>query len=713
MSLLRWLFLSALALASTCLAMPAQANERLALDDLFQAPALDNRPPRKIQFVPQAEQVSYLRGSADKPDFYSLWVYDIPTASHQLLVSAEQRQQAVSAYRWSADGRRVVVPFAGQLYLLDTQAEHRELQQLTGPEYHASEARFSPNGDIVSFVHKHNFYTVQVASGTVTQHTFSNGKHRYGVADLVATTELSRERGYWWSPDQSFVALTKVTNDPTKVELGVLELASNTIQWLPLADSKPGYLISVDWLPDSQRLSYQWQARNQQQLALWLAPVTSAFSNLNETAAVFAPQSVLVQETSPSWINLHQDLYFLNDNKHFIWSSERSGFKHIYLYRLDGKLIRQLTSGDWSVDKVSGVDEATGVVYFTANEKSPLERHLYRANLNNSNTSQPTRLTAPDGYHRVHFDEQMRSFIDYFSSPTQPPQVSIHGPTGQRIAWLHQNKIEHGHPLARFADIWQTPEFGTLEASDGSSLFYQLIKPPAFNPRQQYPVIMHITGRPGKQDVMKKWDDHFPQYLAQQGYLVFALDSRSSGSQGNEVESPLYNNLAQIEAADQLAAIRFLQQQDYVDSTRIGVMGANYSGFVSLQLWLQPDSPVAAVAAGNPITDWHLHNPHLAERYLGDPVDNALIYAQNSVLAGFERLSAEQTRARPPLLLHYQLDNPAFSSQHSTALLQRLQHHGVSFTMMAYPQLTSDAELHQLRLLERFFAEHLQPANSR
>ncbi|MEX1221860.1 MAG: DPP IV N-terminal domain-containing protein [Idiomarina sp.] len=712
MSLLRWLLLFVLVSTSISFTSPAQASEQLVLEDLFEAPALDNRPPRKIQFVPKAEQVSYLRGSAEQPEFHSLWVYDIPTATHQLLVSADTNAEAVAAYRWSDDGRRVLVLFNGQLHLLDTQSEKSELRQLTGSDYQVSEARFSPRGDMISFVHKYNFYTVNIASGDVTQHTFSEtSEQRYASADAIATTELGRARGYWWSPDQSFVALTKASSSGTQVELGILELVSNTLRGLPLADGNAGYLISLDWLPDSQRLSYQWQARNQQQLDLWLAPVAAAFGDSGQGG--FEPQSLLVKETSPTWINLHQDLYFLNDNKHFVWSSERSGFKHIYLYRLDGKLIRQLTSGDWSIDRVSGVDEATGVVYFTANEKSTLERHLYRANLNTSNTSQPTRLTAPDGYHRVHFDEQMRSFIDYFSSPTQPPQVSIHGPTGQRIAWLHENKVASGHPLARFANSWQTPEFGSLEAADGRSLFYQLLKPPAFNPKQQYPVIMQVAGKPGKQQVLKQWGDHFPQYLAQQGYLVFTLDSRSSGSQGNELESGLYKNLAAQETSDQRAAVRFLQQQPYVDSARIGLMGTNYSGFVSLQLWLQQDSPFAAVAAGNPITDWRRHNQHLAERYLGDPINNSQVYAQNSVLQGFAALTDQQTAVLPPLLLHYRLDDHAISSDHSTELLQLLQQRGMMFEMMAYPQFNSAAKLHQLRLLEQFFAGHLKPTRNR
>lgn len=711
MSLLRWPLLFILACASLSITLPAEASEQLMLEDLFQAPALDNRPPRKIQFVPKAEQVSYLRGSAEQPDFHSLWVYDIPTATHKLLVSADTNQKVVAAYRWSDDGRRVLVLFDGKLHLLDTKSETAELRQLTNADYQVREARFSPRGDMISFVHKHNFYTVKVASGKVTQHTFSNtSEQRYASADMIASTELGRDRGYWWSPDQKFVALTKTNSSGTEVELGILEVASNTLRGLPLAGGSSGYLISVDWLPDSQRLSYQWQARNQQQLDLWLAPVASAFAESNEDG--FERQRLLVKETSPTWINLHQDLYFLNDNKHFIWSSERSGFKHIYLYRLDGKLIRQLTSGDWSVDKVSGVDEATGVVYFTANEKSILERHLYRSNLNNSNTSQPTRLTAPDGYHRVHFDEQMHSFIDYFSSPTQPPQVSIHGPTGQRIAWLHENKVTTGHPLARFADSWQPPEFGTLEAADGSLLFYQLVKPPAFNPQRQYPVIMQIAGKPGKQQVLKQWGDHFPQYLAQQGYLVFTLDSRSSGSQGNELESGLYKNLASQETSDHSAGVRFLQQQDYVDSSRIGLMSTNYGGFVGLQLWLQNDSPFAAVAAGNPITDWRQHNQHLAERYLGHPMNNSQVYANNSVLDGFSALTAEQTAERPSLLLHYRLDERTIASKQSTDLLKLLQQRGVMFEMMAYPEFDSAAELHQLRLLEQFFADHLHPTRN-
>lgn len=728
------------------LLMVNTAQAELTIERIFSAPNLTTDAPQQLRFSPNGSVVSYLAGSAEQPAIFDLWLYDVRANQHRKLVSAEQlvrgpsrlsteeqarrerlriRASGIVDYSWSPNGDAILFPLNGQLFLY--QLSDNSVKQLTVATMSATDARFSPQGSYISFVHDHNLWMIELASGSVRALTRDGtATVNYATAEFIAQEEMQRMTGYWWSPNEQHIALTKVDLNPVAVmsrtdvhgdrtelvqqrypaagaanavvDLGVLTLNSessqSSIRWLQLPTQHGnGYLARVNWIPDGSRLSYQWQNRSQSELTLYLHALTDKRSQ------------VLLRETSDNWINLHDDLTFLADARHFIWASERSGFKHLYLYRLDGSLIRQLTSGDWQVDRLARMDETAGYVYFTGRYRSPLERHLYRTSLTTSNPSQPTQLSNQAGMHEVVFDQTARSYISYFSSPEQPPQVSLHGPSGERIAWLHENKLDSSHPLASYLSNWRYPEFGTLTAADGQTLYYQLTKPIHFADNRRYPAIVLVYGGPRAQRVTRSWGNYFAQYLAQQGFVVFQLDNRGSGNRGKQFERPIYRQLGQIEVADQQLGLQFLQKLPYVNAERIGVFGHSYGGYMALHMVLRLPE-VASAVAGAPVTDWALYDTHYTERYLGTPQDNVDGYRRASVLTYAKQLSK-------PLLIYHGMADDNVLFDHSAKLTFALQDAMLPFQMMAYPGKAHglygrSTSIHRYQMIADFFVRTLK-----
>src|SRR5690606_35754555 len=226
-------------------------------------------------------------------------------------------------------------------------------------------------------------------------------------------------------------------------------------------------------------------------------------------------QTPLLQETSKTWTNLHSDLRFLADGQAFIWASERDGYKHLYLHGIDGTLRHRLTRGDWDVDKLLALDEANGRVFFAANLTDPLQQQVHATSLDGSDAARPPRISNGDGWHEAGFGESASAYVDTWSEPSTPPQVSLRKADGSLIAWIERNALEPGHPYWNYKDAFIEPAFGSLEGEDGQALHYRLYKPAGFDPARRYPVFMTYYGGPGKQYVTRAWGAHFEQYMAQ------------------------------------------------------------------------------------------------------------------------------------------------------------------------------------------------------
>lgn len=570
------LIASQLAMVSSAIFTPAYALEGgttpLTIERMNASPALAGTSPRGLKLSPDGQRVTYLAGRKDNQNFYDLWQMDVKTGESSLLLNADklasnelsdeekarrERQriygEGIMEYFWADDSKALLIPASGNLYYFSL--ADNSVSQLPIGEGFATDARLSPKGNFVSFVRDQNLYVLNLATKKLeAMTTDGGGAIKNAMAEFVAQEEMDRMTGYWWAPDESAIAFTRIDEsgvelatrneiyadgiklteqrypaagkNNVEIQLGVVTLKNKAINWVTLSDDKNKdiYLPRVDWLPDSKHLSFQWQSRDQQKLDLQLVALD----------ALTKPKT-LVKERSDAWVNLNNDLHFLKQQSAFIWASERDGFNHLYLFDLKGKLKTQLTKGNWAVDELEYIDETAGWVYFTGRKDTPIEKHLYRVPLAGGKVE---RVSSEAGMHNPVFADNQSVYLDYFNSLSQPPQISLHGDKGQHLAWVEQNQVKAGHPLYDYAGLWQLPEFKELKAEDGQVLQTRLFKPMPFDASKKYPVVVRVYGGPHAQLVTNSWSeqDYFTQYLVQQGYVVFQLDNRGSAHRGTQFE---------------------------------------------------------------------------------------------------------------------------------------------------------------------------------
>ncbi len=331
-------------------------------------------------------------------------------------------------------------------------------------------------------------------------------------------------------------------------------------------------------------------------------------------------------EKDPYWVNVSDDLYFFKNSSRFLWSSERTGYRHLYLYDLGGKQLTQLTRGDWEVTGLESVDEAKGTVYFTATEKSPLERQLYRTTLDGSGFA---RITKQDGTHAVRFSSNSTFFADYFSDFMTPPRQDVYRADGAKLATVNEN-----NQSATLEPYHLSPvEFFTVRSHDGVLLNCSMIKPPNFDPTRRYPVLVYTYGGPHAQVVVNDWEGStflWHQLMAQKGYIIFSLDNRGSTGRGHGFETPIHFHLGSVELSDQRDGVTWLHQQSFVDPNRIGIWGWSYGGHMTVHAMFEAGDLFKAGFAGGPVTDWHFYDTIYTERYMGLLPKNEKEYADSS-----------------------------------------------------------------------------------
>jgi dipeptidyl-peptidase-4 len=701
----------------------ARAAE-LTIDRLFDAPALAGPTIVGVSISPDGSSVTYLQGKAEDKDRLDLWAYDLNTRHARLLVDSrvlapvdaplsdeeigrrERRRTAalsgILEYSFAPSGRALLFPLDGKLYYYDlSKTPQKAVLALTPPGAFATDASISPRGGYVAYVRDQNLHVYDLAAHTdrpLTQD--GGGTIKNGLAEFVAQEEMGRSSGYWWAPDDRHVAFVRVDESPVKptqrfeiaadnvaafaqrypttggpnvsVRLGVSDVRTGAVTWIDLGSDPDIYLARVDWLPDGRTLAIQRESRDQRRLDLLFADIGSGAGRL------------VLSETSASWIELNNEISFLKKTPEFVWASERDGFTHLYLYGYDGKLRRPLTAGKWCVDDfraraIKGIDEQKRMIYFSATEKSPVERQLYRASLDGGDPARPVRVSAEDGVHTVVMSRRAHFYVDTYTSRSQPPQVSLRSSDGSLITYLVENRLDEHHPDAPYAADNAVPEFGTIAAADGQALYYRVFKPAHFDPAKRYPAIVDVYGGPGVQRVLDSWTGaSFTQILTRAGYVVFQLDNRGSAARGTAFQAPIQGHLGEVEVADQVQGARWLSAQGYVDPARIGVWGWSYGGYMTLMLMFKEPELFKVGISGAPVTDWSLYDTHYTERYLGKPQDNAAGYETSAVFRYAKDL-------RGKLLVMHGMSDDNVLFLNSTKLFRRLQDLGKPFDIMVYP----------------------------
>ena len=418
--------------AAMAISVPVMAA-KLTIERIYDDPDINGPSPRALKIAPDGSRVGFLRGRDDDQNQLDLWVFEVASGATRRLVDsaalgtgaelsdaekARRERERIAAlhgivsYRWSPDSRKLLFGVGERLWLYDLDAKPgAELRALTPAGLDVIDAQVSPHGRYVSFVSKQNLYTVDLHTGLNYQLTRDGkGPVHNAEAEFVAQEEMDRATGYWWAPDDSAIAFehydeshvdevkrSELYADHTDtvtqrypaagrpnvvVKLGLVRPRESRVRWVDLGTDADIYLARVDWLPDASALAFQRETRDQKHLDLVRVDVDSLRHH------------TLLTETSATWINLNNDLRFLKNEDAFVWASEQSGHKHLYVIGLDGARRRALTSGDWDIDDVLAVDEKSGAVYFSAGREDPLQQQVYVVKLDGSDAASPRRVSA-------------------------------------------------------------------------------------------------------------------------------------------------------------------------------------------------------------------------------------------------------------------------------------------------------------------------------
>lgn len=696
-------------------AMPAEAQQvppRLTLERVFASPDLAGTTPRALKLSPDGKYVTLLRNRADDRDRYDLWAMDTATGQWRMLVDSKkigtgaelseaekmQRERAriggtrgIVAYDWAPDGKSILVPLDGDLYLATLAGEVRRLTQSEAGELNPE---ISPGGRFASFVRDQNLVVLDLATGKeVKATTEGKGSVYFGEAEFVAQEEMGRRAGYWWSPDDKRIAVQRFDEAPvgivsraaigaegTKVydqrypkagtanvlvDLYVMNPDGSGRVKVDLGAEIDIYLARVDWTPDGKTLLVQRQNRAQTLLDMLAVDPATGKSRI-----LFSEKS-----GERSWVNLSDAYRPLKDGS-LIWWSERDGHGHLYRFK-DGSWT-QLTKGDWEVFDLVGVDEAKGRVTFLGNKDGVLERHLYTVDLGKPGAV--TRISEPGYWHAANANSAASRIIVTRSNGDQPSQVMLTDAAGKRLAWVNENKVAGDHPYAPYLAAHRAKQFGTINAADGTVLHWEMITP-KLEPGRKYPVFFQHYGGPHSQQVSKAWGGALQQYIVDCGYIWFVLDNRGAANRGKAFEDHLFQAMGGVEVQDQLAGAAHLKTLDFVDPAKITTYGWSYGGYMTLKMLQAAPGTFAAGVSGAPVSKWELYDTHYTERYMGDP---------RKVQAAYDKANtvADATRIADPLLLIHGMADDNVVLEHSTVMMAKLQGAAVPFDVMLYPGQT-------------------------
>jgi dipeptidyl-peptidase-4 len=697
--------LRAAVLFLACASLALAQKKPITLETMEDAARLAPQGPgNPVAWSPDGKQFLYRQGRR-------LVIYDPAAGSSKDLVdtaamdAAAVRPVVVESQPFDWENRRVretpVQWVAGQLLysgggdVFVIQIDTGKWTQLTKTPVAERDPKLSPDGKTVAFRRDWDLYTLDVASKRETRLTNDGsdtlrGTLRNGGLDWVYPEELDLGTAYWWSPDSKSIAYMQfdISREPLyphedlrgprpiyepqrypqagdnnpDVRVGVVGAHGGNTRWIDAGSTRDALIARVGWTPDSTNVYIVRTNRVQNKLELLLA------------AAGSGKASRILEETDKYWVNIQEDPVFVNGGQQFLWLSERDGFRHIYLYSVDGKLTRQLTKGSWEVTGITGVDESAGRVYYSASETSPLERQFYSVGLTGEGKRQ---LSAGAGTHTIAMGPGGHFYLDTFSNVSSPPGATVHAGDGHELGvYREQNKR-----LTEDYEILPT-ELVSFRTSDGTLLYARLIRPAGFEAGRKYPAVVLVYGGPDSQGVRNAWmGADLDQVLANKGFVVWQVDNRGSSGRGHAFETPVFRKLGVQELADQVAGVEYLASLGFVDRARIGIRGWSYGGFMTLNAMLNAPGVFRAGIAGAPVTDWHSYDTIYTERYMGLPQDNPDGYKNTA-------LPAQAKNLKGKLMIAHNVEDDNVLFQNTIQMVDALERAGQPFEMQVYTQKT-------------------------
>jgi dipeptidyl-peptidase-4 len=588
-------------------------------------------------------------------------------------------------------------------------------------------ADFSPTQNKVAFVKENNIYIKDLDSGNETQIT-SDGKANSiinGTCDWVYEEEFGFTKGFYWSPEGNKLAFYRFDETKVKeynltfygdlyprnykykypkagennslVNIFVFNLETGKTTKMDIGPETDQYIPRIKWTDDNNKLAIQRLNRRQNHLDILLADADNGNSR------------IIYSEDNEYYIDITDDLTFLNGNKQFIISSEQNGFNHIYLYNIDGSLSQQLTSGKWDVTKVYGFDKAKKRVYYQCAKSSPLNRDIYYATLKGKNVAVATR----PGTNDADFSTNYKYFIGRFSSSDHAPIISVNTSSGELVRILEDNekfmKMLQGYNLAEkeYFKI-SSPNF-KLPDSSSVSLNAWRILPPDFDKTKKYPVLLTIYGGPGSQQVTNSWgyfNYFWYEMLAENGIIVISVDNRGTGARGELFKKMTQKELGKYETLDYIEVAKHMGALPYVDKDKIAIFGWSYGGFMASNALFQGADYFNTGIAVAPVTNWRYYDNIYTERFMVKPQDNADGYDKNSPINHVSDLKGNY------LLIHGSADDNVHF-QNTMDLISALVEADKQFELMVYPNKNhgiygGNTRFHLFTKMTNFLYEHLK-----
>jgi dipeptidyl-peptidase-4 len=707
------LFLAAQAPFTAALAQSADPAV-LTPERVFANPSLSGPVARGVSLSPDGELVAFLRSREDDVDVLDLWAAPtgegepfklidaralVPDAGELSEAEKARRermrisQRGVVEYSWDEQGRYILAPLEGDVFLAERAGGN--VRRLTETEADEIDAKVSPKGNFVSWVRDQDLVVYDLAAGTEAEVTTDgDGLITWATAEFIAQEEMDRDTGYWWSPDERYIALQRTDESTVDivprlditgggasvieqrypragrpnavVELYVQDRQSGQRTKVDLGTNTDIYLARVNWSADGQTLYVQRQSRDQKRLDLLsVDPATGA-------------SRVIVTQRSDAWVPLTNDFRALEDGT-FIWSSEESGWRHLYLYNREGRRLRAITRGAYPIKGLNGVNQTTGEVFFTASMRDgrelPIEQQMFRASLRRTVT--PVAVTPAGGWWGASMNRTGTAYVGNYTDLNTPAQSGLYRADGTFVRWIEENRLDDSHPYFPYVSRRGQVTFGELE-SHGETLVWQMTVPPGFDPTKTYPVVMQVYGGPSGGGVRRGWQSATNQLLTEAGYIVFRLDNRGEGDRSTAFKQALYLKMGQPEIEDQVLGANYLRSLPFVDDDRISAMGWSYGGFMTLHMLTEPEMGLTSAISGAPVTDWSLYDTHYTERFMSTPEANAEGYAASDVV---DQLDQSTGRL---LLLHGMADDNVIF-ENATRVIDALQAKSVPFEMMLYP----------------------------
>ncbi|XP_057479950.1 uncharacterized protein LOC130767183 [Actinidia eriantha] len=723
------------------------------VEEIVQYPLPGYGAPTSISFSPDDSLISYLFS----PD-YSLnrkvFTFDLKTRKQELFfsppdggldesnISAEEKLRrerlrerglGVTRYEWvkkSSKKKTIMVPLPAGIYFQDCSLQP-DLKLASASSSPIIDPHLSPDGTMLAYVRDYELHVLNLFYNESKQLTFGADGNvlTHGLAEYIAQEEMDRKNGYWWSLDSKFIAFTEVDSSEiplfrimhqgkssvgaeaqedhaypfagasnVKVRLGVISASGGSVTWMELHCGEKNqpyddeeYLARVNWM-HGNILTAQVLNRSHSKLKVLKFDIKTG------------KRKVIMVEELDTWVTLHEcftplDKGLTKFSGGFIWASERTEFRHLYLHDTNGACLGPITEGDWMVEQIACVNEAAGLVYFTGTLDGPLESHLYCAKLFPDGSyplETPLRLTQGKGRHMIVLDHRMQRFVDVHDSLDSPPRISL---CSLQDGALIMPLYEQPFTIPRFKRLQlESPEMIQIQVNDGTTLYGAVYKPDVakFGP-PPYKTLISVYGGPSVQLVCDSWMntvDMRAQYLRSKGILVWKLDNRGTARRGLKFEGALKYNAGRIDAEDQLAGAEWLIKQGLAKVGHIGLYGWSYGGYLSAMALARFPDVFSCAVSGAPVTSWDGYDTFYTEKYMGLPSENREAYKFSSVMHHVDKLKGKL------LLVHGMIDENVHF-RHTARLVNALVSAGKSYELLIFP----DERHMPRRLRDRIYME--------